>query len=630
MPEPTPNESEKAFTVRCMEDKEMLEKFPESDQRYAVCLKYYEAQEQKADPDYNVTVRDDRLERGYLGTANDFQQASAHTDTNIHSDIAEEYEAAEYDGKKVTLNKPFRTKGGPKKFAVYVKNEKGNVVIVRFGDPNMEIKRDDPKRRKAFRDRHNCATPGPKWKARYWSCRMWSKTPVNELANIQTSSDFIKADMSSCTCELQAVEFEPCASCKTPAECKEAGECLKPDWEGSAKITDCARIKEASCACPPGQEMIAGECVDVSIELTIDAIEASVCANTGRTVIRMAGVAFTEGYNKNNWRITREAASLLTHQMVGADLTLNHPKAHGHGFTRNMDGGVDEATVGIVHEASLVDQADTWVVKFRADVYREELFASLESGLWLRDGYGVSIGGSGVPSEIIEASEDSPMRMTFDASSDFTFDHLAIVHNPAYPGAIIESVERVQLEEQPQAIESATLISHSIDESVQQTQVEATTMTEEIQEVEASAEDSLREELVLANARITEFEAQQQAIQEESRLALVEKASSLGLSGVEEFSTEMLERVISSWEESQPEPRVLEEATPAAPEAVIEASEAPEVSQAVVSNYLNGELVESPEAFYEKAWNAWAAAWNGGNFDEGTRAPTYQQTKEMI
>lgn len=88
----------------------------------------------------------------------------------------EEVEAVEYKGRKVTLGKPFRTSGGPKKFGVYVKNDKGNVVLVRFGDPNMEIKRDDPNRRKNFRSRHQCDTnPGPRWKARYWSCRMWEK-----------------------------------------------------------------------------------------------------------------------------------------------------------------------------------------------------------------------------------------------------------------------------------------------------------------------------------------------------------------------------------------------------------------------------------------------------------------------
>ena len=75
--------------------------------------------------------------------------------------------------EKKTLNKPFRTPKGPKKFSVYVKNEKGNIVKVNFGDPNMEIKRDDPARRKSFRARHNCDNPGPKWKARYWSCRQW-------------------------------------------------------------------------------------------------------------------------------------------------------------------------------------------------------------------------------------------------------------------------------------------------------------------------------------------------------------------------------------------------------------------------------------------------------------------------
>ena len=75
--------------------------------------------------------------------------------------------------EKKTLNKPFRTPKGPKKFSVYVKNEKGNVVKVNFGDPNMEIKRDDPNRRKNFRARHNCDNPGPKTKARYWSCKQW-------------------------------------------------------------------------------------------------------------------------------------------------------------------------------------------------------------------------------------------------------------------------------------------------------------------------------------------------------------------------------------------------------------------------------------------------------------------------
>jgi hypothetical protein len=80
-----------------------------------------------------------------------------------------------------TLNKPFRTPSGPKKFSVYTKNEKGNVVKVNFGDPNMEIKRDDPARRKSFRARHNCTEKKDKTKPSYWSCKMWSNTPVSNL-----------------------------------------------------------------------------------------------------------------------------------------------------------------------------------------------------------------------------------------------------------------------------------------------------------------------------------------------------------------------------------------------------------------------------------------------------------------
>ena len=78
---------------------------------------------------------------------------------------------AEYQGRKVSLGKP--TRGDVKKFKVYVKNPKGNVVKVNFGDPNMKIKKSNPARRRSFRARHNCANPGPRHKARYWSCRKW-------------------------------------------------------------------------------------------------------------------------------------------------------------------------------------------------------------------------------------------------------------------------------------------------------------------------------------------------------------------------------------------------------------------------------------------------------------------------
>lgn len=79
---------------------------------------------------------------------------------------------AEYQGRKVPLGKPMR--GDVKKFKVFVKDPStGNVKKVNFGDKKMRIKKSIPARRKSFRARHNCANPGPRTKARYWSCRKW-------------------------------------------------------------------------------------------------------------------------------------------------------------------------------------------------------------------------------------------------------------------------------------------------------------------------------------------------------------------------------------------------------------------------------------------------------------------------
>ena len=84
---------------------------------------------------------------------------------------------SEYRGRKVSLGKPFRTPDGPKKFSVYVKKPNGNVVKVNFGHKGqdgkktMRIKKSNASRRKSFRARHNCQSPGPRHKARYWSCR---------------------------------------------------------------------------------------------------------------------------------------------------------------------------------------------------------------------------------------------------------------------------------------------------------------------------------------------------------------------------------------------------------------------------------------------------------------------------
>ena len=81
------------------------------------------------------------------------------------------YTEAEYQGRKVKLNKPMQ--GDVKKFKVYVNNEKGNVVKVNFGQKGMSIKKDDPERRKSFRARHKCDTAKDKTTPRYWSCRKW-------------------------------------------------------------------------------------------------------------------------------------------------------------------------------------------------------------------------------------------------------------------------------------------------------------------------------------------------------------------------------------------------------------------------------------------------------------------------
>lgn len=83
----------------------------------------------------------------------------------------DDIDEAKYQGREVQLGKPMA--GDVKKSKVYVRGPKGNVVKVNFGDKKMRIKKSNPARRKSFRARHNCKNPGPRWKARYWSCRAW-------------------------------------------------------------------------------------------------------------------------------------------------------------------------------------------------------------------------------------------------------------------------------------------------------------------------------------------------------------------------------------------------------------------------------------------------------------------------
>jgi len=90
---------------------------------------------------------------------------------NLHKEDVNNINEAEYQGRKVELGKIMQ--GDVKKFKVYVNNDKGNVVKVNFGQKGMTIKKDNPEARKSFRARMNCDSPGPRWKARYWSCRKW-------------------------------------------------------------------------------------------------------------------------------------------------------------------------------------------------------------------------------------------------------------------------------------------------------------------------------------------------------------------------------------------------------------------------------------------------------------------------
>lgn len=221
MPIPKREEGEEAqkFMGRCMTSDVMKEEYPEQKQRVAVCTSQSRAGADKTNLSQLVI---EELVYADYESDRDCGNTEELTESNFivpeesdYEDFGEEVEevsagglwdnirkkkeregknykpakkgdkdrpdpesfkkaqSAKYQGRTVKLNKPFRTPGGPKKSSVYVKNEKGNVVKVNFGDPNMSIKKNDPARRRSFRARHKCATPGPKWKARYWSCKAW-------------------------------------------------------------------------------------------------------------------------------------------------------------------------------------------------------------------------------------------------------------------------------------------------------------------------------------------------------------------------------------------------------------------------------------------------------------------------
>lgn len=376
-------------------------------------------------------------------------------------------------------------------------------------------------------------------------------------------------------------------------------------------------------------------CVPVAVTIEMDITDYKVVAGEKNYHIEITGVAFHEGMNKNNWSLTREGALAVIQQMVGADITLNHPDAteHGVGFSRNMDGGVEQAPVGHITQANLYDiLGGGWEVRYVAKIVRDELFESLESGVWSRENYGVSIGGSGIP---VETSDDG---ITF--GEDFSFDHMAIVHKPAYSRANIETVRKVLLaDEQPKAVKQDDIfISHSIPAVANEP--EGTAMSEDnIADTESQNEahreeiEAIQAELILSKARVQEYEETENARVEEDRQNLVDEATTLGMSGHDDLSSDTLTTLIASWREAHPEPEPVELKPVEESTTVVEASEPTSEANPVVANFLNGKLVQSDEKIYERCWNAWAKAWNGtlAHEEKSTmRAPMYAEAKELI
>lgn len=134
--------------------------------------------------DHIATANDD-MEEVYHFLANTLDAYDGDTEGGYEDEYGSvenvNLNEAKYRGRTVKLGKP--SSGDVKKFKVYVKNRKGNVVKVNFGDPNMEIKRDNPKRRKSFRARHKCSQAKDRTTPKYWSCKMWSKKPVSKIVS---------------------------------------------------------------------------------------------------------------------------------------------------------------------------------------------------------------------------------------------------------------------------------------------------------------------------------------------------------------------------------------------------------------------------------------------------------------
>jgi len=163
--------------------------------------------------DHIATAADD-MEEVYHFLANTLNAYDGDTDAGYEDEFgnveAYNLNEAEYQGRTVKLGKPM--KGDVKKFKVFVKNKKGKVNKVNFGDPNMEIKRDNPKRRKSFRARHKCAQAKDRTKPKYWSCKMWSKKPVSKMVaeNKEKNEEMVKKAHAAIT-RIKGKDYAPTA-----------------------------------------------------------------------------------------------------------------------------------------------------------------------------------------------------------------------------------------------------------------------------------------------------------------------------------------------------------------------------------------------------------------------------------
>ena len=224
IPSKKPGEETKKFTQRCMRNETMNKDYPNPSQRYAICINQTKQKsksndllsdvcsilQKKIDDDLDFENDVVDANTAFIPKDEDYVDFGEETEDHIFEIALSNYKykdpmtgevfyfdmrsnhkkngrslvyvgkGSEYQGRKVKLNKPFRTPDGPKKMSVYVKNEKGNVVKVNFGfggksakGKRMVIKKNNPERRRSFRARHNCDNPGPRWKPRYWACKTW-------------------------------------------------------------------------------------------------------------------------------------------------------------------------------------------------------------------------------------------------------------------------------------------------------------------------------------------------------------------------------------------------------------------------------------------------------------------------